>query len=66
MSDPRDLTFSCACCFEPNEFRYDPAEGDEQEYVIDCAVCCRPNVITVRRDHRTGRVELNNYQEDIG
>jgi hypothetical protein len=64
--EPIELTFSCACCFEPNDLQVDPQEGDEQEIIQDCEVCCRPNVITVKINPRTGRAEISSYQEDIG
>ena len=64
--EPIKHSFSCACCFEPNDLFVDPQEGDEQEIIQDCEVCCRPNVITVKIDHRTGRAEISSYQEDIG
>jgi len=28
----------------------DPAAGARQEYVEDCPVCCRPNLLTVTVD----------------
>jgi hypothetical protein len=32
----------CPHCGEPVVIALDPAGGDEQEYVEDCQVCCRP------------------------
>ena len=32
----------CPYCGESNEIALDPAGGDDQEYVEDCQVCCRP------------------------
>ena len=35
-------TVDCPWCGEPVEIALDPGSGGEQEYVEDCAVCCRP------------------------
>jgi hypothetical protein len=28
----------------------DPSQGTHQQYVEDCPVCCRPNLLTVESD----------------
>jgi hypothetical protein len=38
---------SCPCCGETVELLLDPGSGSRQEYVEDCAVCCRPWVVHV-------------------
>jgi hypothetical protein len=48
---------SCACyicdaCGEEIVIPLDPSQGSEQEYVEDCPVCCRPNVIHVEFDEQ--------------
>lgn len=40
----------CPYCGEPTELMLDPAGGNPQEYIEDCAVCCRPWNVTVRWD----------------
>lgn len=40
--------YHCPHCGEPIEIALDPSAAREQEYVEDCPVCCRPNVIHVR------------------
>ena len=42
--------FDCPYCGEPNEVLIDPTGGEKQEFVEDCAVCCRPVAIAVRVD----------------
>jgi hypothetical protein len=37
----------CPHCGEPVEIALDPGSGEEQEYVEDCQVCCRPWRVTV-------------------
>jgi len=32
----------CPHCAEPLETYPDPGGGEDQDYVEDCAVCCRP------------------------
>ncbi len=40
-------SYVCPSCGETIEIPIDRSSGDEQEYVEDCPVCCRPNVIHV-------------------
>ncbi|HYV98073.1 MAG TPA: CPXCG motif-containing cysteine-rich protein [Gemmatimonadaceae bacterium] len=42
----------CPYCGEPVEISLDPGSGEYQEYVEDCAVCCRPWQVTVTYDKR--------------
>ena len=42
---------SCPYCGESSELSVDPGGGATQEYVEDCPVCCRANVIYVELDH---------------
>ncbi len=37
--------YECPHCGERVDTAPDPGGGDEQEYVEDCPVCCRPNLI---------------------
>jgi len=58
-----DLTYTCACCGETNEIFLEPEYGDQQ-LVEDCAVCCRPMVVTARWNDAAGTFDLEVYQED--
>ena len=40
-----DLSVSCPYCGEPIDIEVDDGGGDRQEYIEDCAVCCRPIAI---------------------
>lgn len=42
-----DATYICGACGEEIVIPVDPAGGEEQEYVEDCPVCCRANLIRV-------------------
>lgn len=42
-----DATYICPTCGEEIVIPLDHSGGGEQEYVEDCPVCCRPNVIRV-------------------
>ena len=44
------MTYACAFCGEENDAFVDPGGGARQVYTEDCAVCCRPNLITVTLD----------------
>lgn len=41
------MTYSCAFCGEDNDVLVDPSGGRRQTFTEDCAVCCRPNLITL-------------------
>lgn len=41
------VRYQCAGCGEWNETTIDPSGGRRQEYVEDCQVCCKPNVLRV-------------------
>lgn len=40
--------YECPSCGESVDTDPDRGAGEEMEYVEDCPVCCRPNVITAR------------------
>ena len=42
--------YVCPACGEVIVIPLDPSAGAEQEYVEDCPICCRPNVIHVEFD----------------
>lgn len=56
------VTYSCAFCGEDNELVLDPSAGRRQTFTEDCAVCCRPNLITLALD-ADGDVWLQVTQE---
>jgi DNA replicative helicase MCM subunit Mcm2 (Cdc46/Mcm family) len=43
-------SYICDSCGEEIVVPIDPLAGSSQEYVEDCPVCCRPNVIQVEID----------------
>ena len=56
------MTYTCAFCGEDNEVFTDESGGRRQTFTEDCAVCCRPNLITLVFDE-DGDVELDVSQE---
>ena len=42
-----EAAYVCDACGEEVVIPVDVAAGASQEYVEDCPVCCRPNVVTV-------------------
>ena len=44
------MQYGCAFCGEDNEVFVDPSGGRQQTFTEDCAVCCRPNLITLTLD----------------
>lgn len=51
-------TYFCAVCGEEIETFVDESQGPEQEYIEDCAVCCRPNVLHVSIDPDSDEVTI--------
>ncbi|MCB9585441.1 MAG: CPXCG motif-containing cysteine-rich protein [Polyangiaceae bacterium] len=49
----------CPYCFELVDTYPDPGGGEHQQYVEDCAVCCRPLVITATYDEARGEYQLS-------
>jgi Cysteine-rich CPXCG len=39
--------FQCAGCGEWNEICVDSSAGNNQRYVEDCQICCKPNVLHI-------------------
>jgi hypothetical protein len=56
------LTVTCPYCGEPGELLVEEIDG-VQEYVEDCAVCCRPWQVRVRVDAR-GELEVELRRDD--
>ncbi len=40
-----DTFFLCAVCGSQNEIWVDESQGEEQEFIQDCQICCHPNVL---------------------
>jgi transcription elongation factor Elf1 len=60
MRAETDELFQCAWCGEPNEVAVDVSGGAEQVFVLDCQVCCRPNVLSVHID-----VDADSFTIDV-
>jgi DNA-directed RNA polymerase subunit RPC12/RpoP len=45
-----EATYVCGACGEEIVVSVDPSAGEEQEYIEDCPVCCRANVLRVSVD----------------
>lgn len=53
----------CPHCGEPLETFPDPGGGADQQYVEDCAVCCRPLRLHARYDPETGEYGVEVFAE---
>ena len=53
-----DGEYQCPCCGEWNSTFVDPSAGESQSFIEDCAVCCRPNRITLVLDPESGEVQV--------
>lgn len=61
-----EATYICDACGEEIVIPIDLSGGDHQEYVEDCPVCCRPNVLHIELDEdgeASVRAELE-YQDE--
>ena len=45
-----EASYICDACGEEIVVPIDLSAGESQEYVEDCPVCCRPNVIHIEMD----------------
>jgi hypothetical protein len=58
-----DVEFFCAACGSSNTTLVDPEGGVRQRYTEDCAVCCRPNLLTIRIDPVSRIISIDNELE---
>ena len=56
------MEYRCAFCGEENDVVVDPSGARRQTFTEDCAVCCRPNLITLTLDD-DGDAEVEVSQE---
>ncbi len=52
-----EATYICDACGEEIVITLDLSAGDSQDYVEDCPVCCRPNLVHVDIDEE-GQVRV--------
>ena len=57
-----EVSYVCGACGEEIVVPIDLSAGAEQDYVEDCPVCCRPNVIHLTVDSQ-GRVNVSSELE---
>jgi hypothetical protein len=58
MNEELSGIYVCSICGAENETFVDPSAGVRQTYVEDCAVCCRPQVLTILIDEASGFVTV--------
>ncbi|MEM1241494.1 MAG: CPXCG motif-containing cysteine-rich protein [Cyanobacteria bacterium P01_H01_bin.26] len=56
--------YYCAYCGEPSTTFIDISSGLTQQYVEDCQVCCRPNILDITIDEDTLEVDIQTDCED--
>jgi hypothetical protein len=54
---------TCPHCGEPIDTFPDPGGGEAQEYIEDCAVCCRPILFSATLDESTGDFDVEASDE---
>jgi len=60
----KDSFCSCPYCGVIHDVTIDPTEGDEQEFIEDCRICCRPITIKVRFDAHRHEFTVEAFGED--
>lgn len=55
--------YVCAYCGEQNLTFVDLSAGDQQSYVEDCQVWCRPNILYIRVDEASLDIEIDSEYE---
>lgn len=55
--------YTCAYCGESNLTFVDWSAGEQQSYIEDCQVCCRPNVLYIRVDEENLEIEIDSEYE---
>lgn len=50
-----EAAYQCAGCGQWNDTFVDESAGRIQQYVEDCQVCCKPNLLDVRWSEAEGR-----------
>ena len=58
-------SYICESCGEEIVVPLDPSEGNIQEYVEDCPVCCNPNVVHVDWIDDEPRVWADEAEQDL-
>ncbi len=58
-----DFEIECPYCGEAVTIFVDPGGGEDQTYVEDCPVCCRPWQVQVFRDGPDVAVQLQRDDE---
>ena len=51
---PAEASYVCDACGEEIVIPVDASAGEFQEFVEDCPVCCRPNILHVEFDMEGG------------
>ncbi|MDF1839018.1 MAG: CPXCG motif-containing cysteine-rich protein [Planctomycetota bacterium] len=60
--EPEDSSYVCDSCGEDIVIPIDISGGRDQEYVEDCPVCCRANVIRVTLEEH-GEISVSAHSE---
>jgi hypothetical protein len=62
-----EASYVCNTCGEEIVIPVDPTAGPSQEFVEDCPVCCRPNVIRIEFDPEgTPYIRADAEQDEFG
>lgn len=54
-----DYKIICPYCREKFQMSIHQEDGEDQEFIYDCEVCCHPIAIHAQRDHQHRRFALS-------
>lgn len=59
-----DSSYVCQFCGRTVEITVDPSAGRTQEFVEDCEMCCRPNVLMITIDPDGSGATIDSRREN--
>lgn len=59
-----DAVYMCQWCGREVEISVDPSGGRSQEWIEDCEMCCRPNVLVITVANDGENVSIDSRREN--
>ncbi len=57
-----EIAIQCLYCFETFTITATAEDGNEQNFIYDCEICCHPIQITLVRNENTSVFEVNTHK----
>lgn len=59
-----DAIYTCQWCGRDVAISVDPAGGRMQEWIEDCEMCCRPNILNITIERNGHEVTIDSRREN--